>query len=143
MTKRVSPESKKDQDKDEIEDDGSSSSEPRKHYTLKVKRPLPQLEETTVVRIKRVRGEIVQACDIYIGRAVTRGGWNLKASKWHNPYTKHNSKDPLEAYRTFVLSNTYLMSCLHELKGKRLGCWCKPAACHGDVLVELVQEHCQ
>lgn len=29
---------------------------------------------------------------------------------------------------------------LLELKGKRLGCWCKPAPCHGDVLVELIEE---
>jgi hypothetical protein len=24
-----------------------------------------------------------------------------------------------------------------ELKGKTLGCWCKPEACHGDILAEL------
>jgi hypothetical protein len=24
-----------------------------------------------------------------------------------------------------------------EFRGKILGCWCKPEACHGDVLVEL------
>ena len=27
---------------------------------------------------------------------------------------------------------------LHELKGKTLGCFCKPKRCHGDILVELV-----
>lgn len=27
------------------------------------------------------------------------------------------------------------------LKGKTLGCWCKPEACHGDVLVELVTKY--
>jgi hypothetical protein len=27
-----------------------------------------------------------------------------------------------------------------ELKGKVLGCWCKPDACHGDVLAELADE---
>jgi hypothetical protein len=27
---------------------------------------------------------------------------------------------------------------LHELKDKRLGCYCKPLACHGDVYVELL-----
>jgi hypothetical protein len=29
---------------------------------------------------------------------------------------------------------------LDWLMGKRLGCWCKPAACHGDVLVRLCSE---
>ena len=27
---------------------------------------------------------------------------------------------------------------LADLRGKRLGCWCAPKPCHGDVLVELV-----
>lgn len=26
-----------------------------------------------------------------------------------------------------------------ELEGKNLGCWCKPEACHGDILVELIE----
>lgn len=34
----------------------------------------------------------------------------------------------------------YLMKSLPELKGKTLGCWCKPYPCHGDVLVELLNE---
>lgn len=28
---------------------------------------------------------------------------------------------------------------IRELDGKALGCWCAPQACHGDVLVELVE----
>jgi hypothetical protein len=30
-----------------------------------------------------------------------------------------------------------LLARVSELAGKRIGCWCKPAACHGDVLAEL------
>jgi hypothetical protein len=29
------------------------------------------------------------------------------------------------------------MAALPELRGKKLGCWCKPGPCHGDVLAEL------
>jgi len=29
---------------------------------------------------------------------------------------------------------------LPELIGKRLGCYCKPLLCHGDVLAKLLQE---
>ena len=29
------------------------------------------------------------------------------------------------------------MASLGELGGKRLGCWCAPLSCHGDVLVKL------
>lgn len=27
---------------------------------------------------------------------------------------------------------------LLKLNGKTLGCWCKPDACHGDILIELI-----
>lgn len=30
-----------------------------------------------------------------------------------------------------------LMKC--ELKGKRLGCCCKPKPCHGDIIVEFIE----
>jgi hypothetical protein len=31
----------------------------------------------------------------------------------------------------------FLLNDLVELKGKTLGCWCKPKTCHGDILVKL------
>jgi hypothetical protein len=27
-----------------------------------------------------------------------------------------------------------------ELRGKVLGCWCKPASCHGDVIAEIIDQ---
>ena len=30
---------------------------------------------------------------------------------------------------------------LPELKGKILGCWCKPLSCHGDVYIKLEKEN--
>ena len=69
--------------------------------------------------------------DVYIGRP----------SKWGNPYSigKDGSrKDVIEKYRKYLLSNKKLLNDLHELEGKVLGCWCKPKPCHGDVLVEFV-----
>ena len=30
---------------------------------------------------------------------------------------------------------------LDELKGKILGCWCKPNKCHGDVLIKLLKNN--
>ena len=32
---------------------------------------------------------------------------------------------------------TLIIKDLGELKGKILGCWCRPNKCHGDILVEL------
>lgn len=83
--------------------------------------------------------------DVYIGRP----------SKWGNPFTHHADKDTLaehivptrrdaiEKYREYILfgEGKHLMDDLHELKGKVLGCWCKPKSCHGDILVELVQKY--
>ncbi len=37
---------------------------------------------TSVVRIRRYKGEIVQDCDVYIGRNMFMGGWQLRQSIW-------------------------------------------------------------
>jgi len=69
--------------------------------------------------------------DVYIGRP----------GKWGNPYSigkDGTRKEVIEKYRKYILSNKKLLNDLHELDGKILGCWCKPKACHGDVLAELV-----
>jgi hypothetical protein len=77
--------------------------------------------------------------DVYIGRG----------SKWGNPYShkqgtqaQHVVPDretAIACYRAYLMTNDSLMAALPELKDKVLGCWCKPQACHGDVLVELVE----
>lgn len=41
---------------------------------------------TSVVRLRRQGGKIVQGADVYIGRRLTMGGWNLPQSKWANPF---------------------------------------------------------
>jgi hypothetical protein len=77
---------------------------------------------------------------VYIGRP----------SKWGNPFTHEerlasaqgltlveSRDDAVEAYRRYILDTPELMDALGELSGKDLVCWCKPAACHGDVLLEL------
>lgn len=80
--------------------------------------------------------------DVYIGRP----------SKWGNPFShKENTKakylvssreEAVDAYEDWILNGEgqYLLEDLHELKGKTLGCWCKPKECHGDILVKLVKE---
>lgn len=95
-----------------------------------------------VVRIRRKGGVIVQDCDIYIGRACTRGGWHLEKSKWHNPFSAKNYslEDSLSKYENHIRSSPELYSCLEELDGKVLGCWCKPKSCHGDILIKLLNE---
>ena len=98
-------------------------------------------EKTKVVRIRRCKGEIVQDCDVYIGRACCRGGWHLRRSKWANPFclrkVNNNRQLLCKLYRRYILKQEHLMQEIHTLKGKTLGCWCKPKPCHGDVLADL------
>lgn len=71
--------------------------------------------------------------DIYIGRP----------SRWGNPFkigADGTRQQVIDKYREWVVKQPELMAALHELRGKRLGCWCKPRACHGDVLVELLEQ---
>lgn len=79
---------------------------------------------TRVVHVRR------EPFDVYIGRP----------SKWGNPFVvgKDGTRaEVIEKYRTWLMRNQLLMSSLQELRGKVLGCWCKPLLCHGDILVEL------
>jgi hypothetical protein len=68
--------------------------------------------------------------DVYIGRP----------SKWGNPFEigkDGTRKVVIEKYQNWIINQPDLMKDLPELRGKILGCWCKPQACHGDVLVRL------
>jgi hypothetical protein len=100
---------------------------------------------TRVVHLKRKNDDVVQDCDVYIGRAVMYGGWNLTKSKWANPFKvgQKGMKTPKHvaaAYEKHVRDNKNLMESLQELTGKRLGCWCYPKPCHGNVLIKLLKE---
>jgi Domain of unknown function (DUF4326) len=75
--------------------------------------------------------------DVYIGRG----------SKWGNPfshklgtqalYVVESRETAIKCYEEWLLKQPHLIASLHELKGKTLGCWCTPLACHGDVLLKL------
>jgi hypothetical protein len=88
-------------------------------------------QPTTVVHCRR------EPYDVYIGRRMNRFG--LPQSRWANPYplAMGTREQVIEAYRRHLLASPELLAALPELRGMRLGCWCKPLACHGDVLAEL------
>lgn len=81
-----------------------------------------------VVNIRRAR------CDIYVGRG----------SKWGNPFSHLTGgmtrREAIESYEAWLKDQPELMAALPELRGKVLGCYCKPDPCHGDVLARLANE---
>lgn len=93
--------------------------------------------ETTVVN--RRRSEF----DVYIGRG----------SKWgndfsHRPGTKAlvvvaSVEEAIERFRQQLWERIQVgavtLEELSELRGKRLGCYCKPGPCHGDVLAAAAE----
>ena len=78
---------------------------------------------------------------LYIGRAV-RYVPGAKKSKWANPFSKkkYGHQKCVEMYHDYIMRNKELLADIHELKGKVLGCWCKPGPCHGDILAALVDQ---
>jgi hypothetical protein len=71
--------------------------------------------------------------DVFIGRP----------SKWGNPFfigKDGTREEVLKKYKEYIVNKPELLKQLPELKGKVLGCYCKPLPCHGDVLEELIKE---
>jgi hypothetical protein len=57
-------------------------------------------------------------------------------------YTREES---VEAYREWfkikIRADADFREAIEDLQGETLGCWCKPAACHGDVILEYLRGH--
>lgn len=68
-----------------------------------------------------------------------------RTTRWGNPFFVgvHGSRaQVLSMYRNHILASPDLLADLESLRGKRIGCWCRPRGCHGDVLVQLLKELC-
>ena len=66
-----------------------------------------------------------------------------RPSKWGNPFQIGRDGDREQVIKKCEIQlrrRPDLLAALPELAGKRLGCHCKPGACHGDVLVKLLRE---
>lgn len=63
-----------------------------------------------------------------------------RKTKWGNPFIVGRDgtrEECIQQFEDWIKNQKHLLDALHELKGKRLGCWCHPSPCHGDVLVKL------
>lgn len=108
-----------------------------------------QSPKTTIVNIR------IDKCDVFIGRTN-----NL--NHWGNPFTHldiptrarikvNTAQESVQAFKDWLLGLKYqdveperrkwiLENMQSHLKGKVLGCFCKPNVCHGDVYVELLSD---
>jgi hypothetical protein len=103
---------------------------------------------TNVVNLKKSK------YDVYIGRS------NKDKFHYGNPFTYLKSdtlakvvvdtrEESIKCYRDWLLGNgwgsveperrLWILQNLKKLKGRTLGCFCKPLDCHGDVLAELAE----
>lgn len=87
--------------------------------------------------LTRVVNKYKEPYDVYIGRG----------SLWGNPYTvqAYGRELCIAMYEQYIRQRLHqepdLYLQLLELKGKTLGCFCKPKACHGDILIKLIEEY--
>lgn len=69
--------------------------------------------------------------DVFIGRP----------SKWGNPFKigegKYTREQALEKFDEWIVGQADLLDDIEELRGKILGCYCKPERCHGDTLLQI------
>jgi hypothetical protein len=89
---------------------------------------------TRVVNMRR------EDCDVVIARP----------SMWGNPFSHRTGtrarflvmsrEEAIAKYEDWIRQQPLMLAAIPQLAGKRLGCWCAPNACHGDILVKLVNE---
>lgn len=120
--------------------------------------------QTTVVncKVKYIRPQykdlrewVSDPQNVYIGRKgvvfIDKVRYPKVDSVWANPFRVRgdNRLQVIEQYRKYILhkleTGQITQTELGNLRGKRLGCWCKEddkdIACHGDVLLELLNHH--
>ena len=68
--------------------------------------------------------------DVYIGRG----------SRWGNPFRiglDGNRDEVIDKYADWLMTQSILLAKVGQLKDKRLGCYCAPKRCHGNILAQL------
>ncbi len=87
-------------------------------------------ETTTVVNRRR------EAFDVYIGRGSPLGNpYRIGPDGERDEVIRKYAYDFPLRFRTEPDFREAVLSC----EGKRLGCYCKPEACHGDVIARFLE----
>lgn len=97
---------------------------------------------TEVVNIRRDKEKIARA------QAEGRYVAIHRPHKFGNPFTHLEGgtlakfkvatrAEAITAYERWIQTQPELLAALPELKGKVLGCYCRPLSCHGNILARL------
>jgi len=90
--------------------------------------------------------------NVYIGRGgivfINKERYPKNSSIFYNPYKINKDgtrEEVIEMYKNYLTeklkNDDKLVKALVELKDKNLGCWCHPEKCHGNILLELIQQY--
>lgn len=96
---------------------------------------------TTVVNLRH------EPYDVYIGRGSPFGNPYITKTSSYRGIRVRNSDEAIWLYRLWLTTDVEIPGWrkpthaqILALRGKRLGCYCRPQPCHGDVLVALIEE---
>jgi hypothetical protein len=110
------------------------------------------------VKVKYIRPKysnlqewIADSKNIYIGRRgiiiLEKKRFPESNSIFCNPYKigkDGTREDVLMKYENYIreklANSSSFCDEFKKLKGKTLGCWCKPERCHGDILLQIINE---
>ena len=107
---------------------------------------------TKVVNCRR------EGYDVYIGRPngyppPEFGTWQFHFGNPFHMRRDGNRKTVIKKFEKWLKGDAYkvvdperrkwILKNLCKLKGKRLGCYCSPKACHGDIYIKLIEELCE
>jgi hypothetical protein len=116
----------KKEDKEQAKDN-SKGIEKKEYIILNVHKE-EELEEEIFPKVVNIKTN--KKFDVYIGRPSIFG----------NPFvigTHGNREEVIAKFEEYLLKDNELMEIVKsQLNGKRLGCYCYPAPCHGDILLK-------
>lgn len=97
----------------------------------------PEDTKTVVVNLKR------EPFDVYIGRPGQGEDGYFGNPVRVERYDAEHLADVLTRFRAYFMNRVEtdpeFRDRVRALRGKRLGCFCKPGRCHGDVIVEWIE----
>lgn len=103
---------------------------------------LKNKSKTTVVCLKGQAGQKLNKDEVYVGRKIKLGGWDLPQTPYAN---KYKGRNPVASYYRWLMESDQeelREEIKEELKDKKLACWCHNSGdieihCHADALAAV------